>query len=94
MRIALALALVAVSFGLAFSVHGRHTWTVTGVYAGQSSDNPFSAQTSRLVGSARAYHHPGWEDPVAALIAALGVVLAVTVTGRSSSVQRHPQAHP
>lgn len=75
LRIALALALVAVTLATAVYIHQRHTWT--NGFSGGTSDNPLlGGGTAESVRS-----HPSWADPTAVLLAIGGVAVAFLIVG-------------
>lgn len=71
MRMALAIAVIAVAWAAAIYVHQRHFVTDN---CGYLPDSNCGSVT----------HHPSWEDPAAVLLALGGVAVAVGIvaTGR------------
>ena len=69
MRLAAAIAVVAVAFSAAVYIHQRHSYTT---FCG--SKNIFTPCTYTTIRS-----RPSWEDPVAVLIAVGGVAAAVAI---------------
>jgi len=72
-RLATAVAVIAVALSTAVYVHQRHVWTST-VTSVQSKSGD-GAVTGRDT-FARVSHRPAWEDPAAVLIAIGGLAVA------------------
>jgi hypothetical protein len=74
-RLAVAIAVIAVAFSAAVYIHQRHTWTST-ITSVQTKTGGFVTGTDTFT---RVRHHPSWEDPAAALIAIGGIAVAAGI---------------
>jgi hypothetical protein len=88
MRLAAAIAVIAVAFSAAVYIHQRHTWTTTTSTLIQSKpgDNP---SVGIDIGR-RVRHHPSWEDPLAVILAISGIAAAVGLVAYRTPVSPNP----
>ena len=71
MRLAAAIAVIAVALAAAVYVHQRHTWqSITPLGCSPYADRNCSTSIAQ---------HPSWEDPAAVLIAVGGIAVAAGI---------------
>ena len=81
MRLALALAVVAVSWAAALYIHQRHPLHAVTDCA-YPAGGGFGSNTC-IPETSHAPYHPSWEDPIAVLLAIGGVAVAVGIARRT-----------
>lgn len=74
MRLAGAIAVVAVAWSAALYIHQRRLVAWVRTTTGSAYADPYGFHEKAI------YSHPSWEDPVAVLIAGGGLAVAVAIS--------------